>query len=221
MLLAVPERDSALADRLAALCASPWLDRSVAVLACLPFARSLVHETRTFGFNPVWIIGNANFLLLVLAMIARRPPSRITAKPQYWILAFVATYWLFLAGRFADRGAALAPAWLSLALGCISGCVCIWARVSLGRSIGLVPADRGIVTTGCYRFVRHPIYTGIFFAYLALALQNFSWRNAAIFAAGAALFVIKSLAEERFLRHDPDYAAYMLRVRRRWLPFVI
>jgi hypothetical protein len=32
---------------------------------------------------------------------------------------------------------------------------------------------------------------------------------------------IKSLVEEHFLRHDPRYAAYMQRVRVRWIPFVI
>lgn len=219
MAFALPGRD--LADRLEVVCASPWLDRSVAILACLPFVRSLAHEMRTFGFNPAWIIGNANFLLLVVAMVARRPPSRVTTKPPYWALAFVATYWLFLVGRYADKGAPLAPAWIVLALGCISGGVCVWARVSLGRSIGLVPADRGLVTTGSYRFMRHPIYTGIFFAYLALALQNFSLRNAAIFAVGAGLFVIKSFVEEDFLRRDPAYATYMINVPWRWLPRLI
>ena len=37
-----------------------------------------------------------------------------------------------------------------------------YARVSLGRSIGYVPADRGIITSGPYEFVRHPIYSGLF-----------------------------------------------------------
>lgn len=221
MALAVPVRDAAPTDRLAALCASPWLDRAIAALACLPFARSVAHEMRTFGFNPAWIVGNANFVLLVLAMIVRRPPSRITPKPLYWVLAFVATYWLFLVGRYSDRGAALVPAWLVLALSCIGGGVCIWARASLNRSIGLVPADRGLVTTGCYRYMRHPIYTGIFFAYLSLALQNFSQKNAAIFAIGAGLFVIKSFVEEDFLRRDPVYAAYMADVPWRWFPYVV
>jgi protein-S-isoprenylcysteine O-methyltransferase Ste14 len=69
--------------------------------------------------------------------------------------------------------------------------------------------------------MRHPIYTGIYFSYIALALQNFSLVNAGIFVTGAALFVIKSLVEEDFLRQEPEYAAYMSEVRWRWLPRII
>jgi protein-S-isoprenylcysteine O-methyltransferase Ste14 len=69
--------------------------------------------------------------------------------------------------------------------------------------------------------MRHPIYTGIYLAYLALVLQNCSALNATVFAIGAALFVIKSFVEENFLRQDPEYASYMNFVRWRWIPFVI
>ena len=76
------------------------------------------------------------------------------------------------------------------------------------------------MSEGAYRFVRHPIYTGIYMSYVALALQSFTPMNALIFAAGIALFVIKSFVEEGFLSHDPQYVAYMARVRWRWLPYV-
>jgi len=32
---------------------------------------------------------------------------------------------------------------------------------------------------------------------------------------------VKSLVEEDFLRTDPEYAAYMRKVRARWIPFLI
>lgn len=201
--------------------ASPWLDRLVALVACVPFAYSLSHEMRTFGLNLAWIVANANFILLVATMLIRRPPTRVTPNPLYWLLAFVATYWLFIVGRFATQGSAAAPAWVVFALSLASCVVSVWARLSLGRSIGLVPAQRGIVTQGAYRYMRHPIYTGVYCAYAAVALQNFSPLNGAIFAVGAALFVIKSFVEENFLRQDPEYAAYMQTVPWRWLPYVI
>jgi protein-S-isoprenylcysteine O-methyltransferase Ste14 len=200
---------------------SPRFDRVVAAVACVPFALSLAHEMQTFGFNPAWIITNANFILLVLAMLVRRPPVRVTPQPLFWLLAFVATYWLFIMGRFATAGFPLVPAWLILSLSFASFAVSVWARFSLGRSIGLVPAQRGLVTHGAYHYMRHPIYTGIYFSYVALALQNYSFVNAAIFATGAILFVIKSFVEEDFLRQEPEYAAYMSAVPWRWLPGII
>jgi protein-S-isoprenylcysteine O-methyltransferase Ste14 len=175
---------------------------------------------RTFGLNLSWIVANANFILLVLAMLVRRRPVRVTSKLSYWLLAFVATYWLFITGKLATHGIAIAPAWLIFALSFASFLISVFARVSLGRSIGLVPAERQLVTTGAYRYVRHPIYTGIYFAYLALALQNCSPINVLIFAIGAGLFVIKSFVEEAFLAETPDYADYMTRVPWRWVPFV-
>lgn len=213
-------RHSFSASGFAAVLSSPWLDRFVALVACIPFAYSLRHQLRNFGFEPSWIIANANFILLIGAMLVRRTATRVTPQPLFWVLAFAATYWLFIFGRYMTGGPQLAPSWLIFALSTASFAISVWARVSLGRSIGLVPAQRGLVTSGAYRFMRHPIYTGIYLAYLALALQHFSTINSCIFASGAALFVIKSFVEERFLREDAEYALYMRRVRWRWLPYL-
>jgi protein-S-isoprenylcysteine O-methyltransferase Ste14 len=196
------------------------MDRSIALVACFPFAYSLSHEFRTFGVNFAWVMANANFLLLIATMLIRRTASRVTPQPLFWLLAFFATYWLFLIGRFTTPGPAIAPAFVVFGLSFASFAISVWARVSLGRSIGLVPAHRGLVRTGAYRFMRHPIYTGVFCAYLALTLQNFSILNASLFAFGALLFVIKSFVEESFLSHDPEYVSYMRSVPWRWIPFV-
>ncbi len=198
----------------------PWLDRLVAIVAVIPFAFSIEHEIRYFGVNFAWIVANANFILLIVTMLVRRAPTRVTLNPVYWLLAFVATYWLFIFGRFSGHGSEVAPIWTIDALVVASFAISVWARISLGRSIGLVPAQRKIISTGAYRFMRHPIYTGIYLSYLALCLQNFSVVNMAIFATGAGLFMVKSVIEENFLRLDADYEAYMARVRWRWLPYV-
>jgi len=39
------------------------------------------------------------------------------------------------------------------------------------------PANRGIVSTGAYRFVRHPIYTGIFIALAGFLLRSYTSLN--------------------------------------------
>ncbi len=117
-----------------------------------------------------------------------------------------------LAGTpIARRWVTLALSWLGLGIG-------IYARLSLGRNIGIVPAQRRIVTTGAYGLVRHPIYTATFVNYVALLLLRYSRLTAILVALGILWFVVKSLVEEHFLRTDPEYAAYMARVRRRWIP---
>jgi protein-S-isoprenylcysteine O-methyltransferase Ste14 len=220
-MLSVSKRDSFTASRLSPLLVSPWMDRAIATVAIVPFAYSVEHEIRAFGFNFAWIVANGNFALLILSMLVRRSAARVTMNPVYWLLAFFATYWLYIAGRMVVPGVAVAPGWAIAALSAASFFISVWARLSLGRNIGLVPAQRQLVTSGAYGFMRHPIYTGIYLAYLALVLQNYSALNAAIFASGAALFVIKSFVEEDFLRQDAEYASYMKIVHWRWIPFVL
>jgi protein-S-isoprenylcysteine O-methyltransferase Ste14 len=98
----------------------------------------------------------------------------------------------------------------------------VWARFSLGRNIGFVPAQRELVHTGAYAYMRHPVYTGMLLTNIAFVLRAFSPLNALLMGLGAFWFIpVKSLVEEDFLRDDPQYAAYMQRVRARWIPFVI
>ena len=76
-------------------------------------------------------------------------------------------------------------------------------------------------TSGPYRVVRHPIYSALFLAELCVVLENFSWVNLLLSLVFLALFVIKTLMEERFLAEDPAYAAYMGEVKYRWIPGVV
>jgi protein-S-isoprenylcysteine O-methyltransferase Ste14 len=70
--------------------------------------------------------------------------------------------------------------------------------------------------------MRHPVYTGGMLTNLAFLLRTFSPLNAALLLLGTFWFIpVKSLVEEDFLRGDPQYAAYMKKVRARWIPFLI
>ena len=153
--------------------------------------------------------------VIALTLVVRRPPVRVTTNPVFWLLAFVVTYWPFLIGVFdiEEAGAPLTPTWLSNGVALLSLAVSVWARLSLGRNIGFVPAERQIVTTGAYAYVRHPIYSSIFVGVLASELSRFSWTNAALNALWCGLLVIKTFIEEGFLRQNPEYTRYMEHVR--------
>jgi protein-S-isoprenylcysteine O-methyltransferase Ste14 len=98
--------------------------------------------------------------------------------------------------------------------------VVIIGKVSLGRSFGLTPANRGVVSTGIYRFVRHPIYLGYLVTHVAFMIANpLNWNIAMLTAADLAL-VLRARAEEQMLAKDAAYRSYMQRVRFRLVPGV-
>jgi protein-S-isoprenylcysteine O-methyltransferase Ste14 len=200
---------------------NPTVDRSIAVVAILPMLWSARYRYQHYGLNrPVFYYFVSTFVVVV-TMVSRRPPKRITPNPWFWLLAFVNTYYPQAILPFMDRGRPLVAPLLSNVLAIAALLFSVWARLSLGRNIGFVPAQRNIVTGGAYRYVRHPIYTGLILSYLAVALRIYSPRNATLLAIAVFWMLVKSFVEESFLRSDPQYAAYMTKVRPRWIPYVI
>jgi protein-S-isoprenylcysteine O-methyltransferase Ste14 len=88
----------------------------------------------------------------------------------------------------------------------------IVAKLTLGRSFGLVPANRGVVATGPYMLVRHPIYMGYIVSHVAFVLAHPTARNTAIVIVSEALLVVRALLEERVLKKDEQYRDYCSRV---------
>jgi protein-S-isoprenylcysteine O-methyltransferase Ste14 len=102
---------------------------------------------------------------------------------------------------------------------------CWWARIYPGRLwSGNVTRKEGhtIVDTGPYRFVRHPIYTGIIIASFVTAIAigtPGSLAGAAIMSLG---WYLKARVEERFLREGLGAQAYDAYARKTamLIPFV-
>lgn len=198
----------------------PWVDNLIAVIAVLPFAWMLWVYFGMASWRVEAILTVINLALIMVTMLLRHPPKRVTRNPGFWLLALFASYWLFFTRGFYEAGERVAPIALTFAMVSIGFAITIWARLSLGRNIGLVPAHRKIVSSGAYRWVRHPIYTGLFLAITASTLADFSLRNLALNGVWMALFAYKSVVEENFLKASPEYADYMRLVRWRWLPYV-
>jgi protein-S-isoprenylcysteine O-methyltransferase Ste14 len=88
----------------------------------------------------------------------------------------------------------------------------IWARVYIGRNWGPPMTERQepeLVTSGPYRMVRHPIYSGILVAGIGTAVA-LSWLWLIIVALAGMYFVYSATAEEHYLTaHFPDaYPTY-------------
>jgi protein-S-isoprenylcysteine O-methyltransferase Ste14 len=201
---------------------SPWLDRTIATVACVPIAYGVYYRYTHFHHGLPLFASVLNTVVLIVTMLIRRPPKRVTPNPWYWLLAFVASYWLVFMIFFLQKGNALVANWITNSLAILGLLVMLWARISLGRNIGMVPAQRELVHSGAYAFMRHPVYTGLLLTSTAFVLRAYSPLNVLLMGLGVFWFIpVKSLVEENFLRADPQYAAYMQRVRARWIPFVI
>ena len=94
------------------------------------------------------------------------------------------------------------------------------AVASLGRSFGIVAANRGVRTTGFYRFVRHPLYGSYMVSYFGFLLGNLSLWNVALIVITILCQYARAVAEERILLQDPAYQAYASQVRYRFIPYV-
>ena len=73
-------------------------------------------------------------------------------------------------------------------------------------------AGASLVTTGIYRWFRHPIYTGMLLAVVGLFLCKPTPRVAAVSAVVVGFLVVKVRFEEQLLlARYPDYAEYRKR----------
>jgi len=108
---------------------------------------------------------------------------------------------------------------LAVAMG---AAIAIWAVVSLRPSLTAFPVptrDNVLVTDGPFRFVRHPIYSGLLLALSGWAVAaNRIWALAVVVVM-FAFFNAKARFEERHLKErHPAYASYMKQTRWRVIP---
>jgi hypothetical protein len=125
--------------------AQPWLDRTIAGVACVPLAYGVYYRYVHFHHGLPLIAAVLNTSILIVTMLIRRPPKRVTPNPWYWLLAFVASYWLVFIIFFLQKGSPLFASWITDSLAVLGLLVMLWARISLGKNIGLVPAQRELV----------------------------------------------------------------------------
>ena len=154
-----------------------------------------------------------------------------TQRLRYWVLLVIA-YVLLLYGRRLPNPLNLgivphaAPlAWAAVILCVIGLAFALWARVTLGRNwSGVVTLKEGheLVERGPYRFVRHPIYTGILTMFFATALaQGHLAGFAGTLLMFASFWIILRDEEKLMLQQFPErYAAYRRRAKR-IIPFVV
>ncbi len=109
--------------------------------------------------------------------------------------------------------------WIGVALGVVAGGLLVWTLRTLGRNLTdtvVTRREHTLVTSGPYRWVRHPFYDAVALCVVANSLAAANWF---LFLAGGLLFVlimIRTRKEEENLvaRFGDRYRAYMQRTGR-------
>lgn len=135
---------------------------------------------------------------------------------------FVLQMILFAVILFAPQVACTTcPAWLRGAGGVLliaGGLLGTWGMLALGRNLTPYPRPiegGSLVTSGPYRWVRHPIYAGLILGTLGLGLLRANWVGLALAVLLFLFFDLKSRREEAWLREAyAEYPAYQRRVRK-------
>ena len=182
------------------------------LLAMLPAARALSF-TLAGAANLVWLTGAAIMAIMSFARFAPR-----TTAVNWRTLAATGGMLIlpcFMRPTAMSTGALATTGLIFELFGVVLTQV---ARIYMGRSFGILPANRGIVSKGPFRSVRHPIYFGWLILSLGYAMSFASERNILLIAMTLPFMVWRIGQEEVHLSADPEYLQYMKQVRYRLCP---
>ncbi|WP_408532517.1 methyltransferase family protein [Paraburkholderia fungorum] len=213
-------------DAVAETGASPGL-RQAFVEITVRVGAAMILSLFAYGAIIQWRAAPSRITLLLAVVAAcvtvglslfSRVPMKRDWRPFAFICSMGGTYY-FLAVRLAP-GAQLVPETVGVALQLLGIFWQLFAKTSLRRSFGILPANRGVVSRGAYRFVRHPMYLGYFVTDIGFLLVNFGLQNLLVYGCQFALQVGRIVREEQLLSADEGYRTYKGRVRYRVIPGV-
>ena len=185
------------------------LARMLVGLLFLFLSINLLREFLQTGHITGLLMLTSEAIVVVLTIVRRR------AKAVDHSVAAAIVTTISLAGPplvRASAESALLPDAATAALSFAGLCLVIAGKVVLGRSFGLVPANRGVVASGPYLLVRHPIYSGYLITHIGFLLAHPSVWNMVLLGVADAALIVRALYEERILVRDERYREYCSRV---------
>ena len=181
------------------------------VLACGTLSTAL----RTGAIAPLLIAMHES---AVAALILCRRPATTPQAQRAGAAAALAWTGTLLPLLLRSDGTQLGFPALGGVLQSVGVLLALAATLMLGRSFGVVAANRGVRVHGLYRVVRHPIYAAYLLAVTGVVLNHPSLWNVTVLLVWTTIQAQRTLAEERVLADDPAYRSYASRVRYRLIP---
>ena len=173
----------------------------------------------TPGFTAIdWIYVLQHLLVLGIAFI--RPQPKVWDYSVCPSLAVGVAYVYSYAQVICLRWWPGYEAWPTggLVLVCLAAGLSLVSILFIGRLFGVRPALRGLMTSGPYGFVRHPIYLSYVIGDIGYNLQEWSFVTLLLVLIGWASLVYRIRAEELLMSQHSGWPAYVASVRYRIFP---
>jgi protein-S-isoprenylcysteine O-methyltransferase Ste14 len=151
------------------------------------------------------------YLGLLLFSYWRKPPPLVERRD--W-RAVVTTALAIDALGLSVRQPVTQPDVAALALGCslLGTVMAFWSAWYLGKSFSLLPQARALVTSGPYRYVRHPIYLGGLLITIGEVWLRFSPLVVVLNLVFVGAQIVRLRYEEEILEQAfPEYREYRAR----------
>jgi len=167
-----------------------------------------------------WIYVLQHLVVLGIALTRRAPAAQDRSLPTSLAVAVSITYpyaqviylhWVVANVAWPEGG---------LVLVTVSALLSLVSLLWIGRLFGFRPALRGLVTSGPYGLVRHPMYLSYLLADIGYNLHEWNIGTVLLVLIGWASLVYRILAEERVLSQDAQWQRYVGAVPYRLLPGV-
>jgi protein-S-isoprenylcysteine O-methyltransferase Ste14 len=170
---------------------------------------NMTAETASLWAGYLWMLLGAVWLVMWFGM-KRAKKLESPGEILQHLLPLTLGFWLLFNKDWQSLNEKLLPEtpavwWIGLALTALGVAISIWARLTLGAnwsSVVTLKKDHELIRAGLYRWIRHPIYTGILLAVVGTAMIRGHLRAWLAFVVILATFYFKARREESFLRQE-------------------